>query len=269
MSEQPVLTPPEQPEDRWENTVRETARHFPYPPTPDLTPALRQRVRTRRVSPMIWRIAAIILLALLAVVVAVPEVRAAVLNFIRIGVVQIFPLEPTATVLPGTATPRPPWYNPGQPTPLASVLDMPGETTLEEARAALPFSFGLPTYPVDIGEPDHVYLVDHIDKLLTLVWMQPDDPTHVRLILEVLNPRLLVSKFAVTEDSQYVRVKGRSDAIWLPAPHLVVYFFERDRFTLQRVVNASVLIWPEGALTYRMETDLPMGEAIRIAESVK
>lgn len=270
MSEQPMLTPPERPEDQWEDTVRDTARRFPYPPTPDLTQAVRQRIRRRRsAAPTVWRIAAIILLALLAVVAAVPEVRAVVLDFIRVGAVRIFPVTATPTTLPGTATSRPPWYDRGQPEPLASVLDMPGETTLETAREESGLKFGLPTYPDDLGAPDHVYLVEHVDKLVTMVWMEPDDPTQVRLIIDVLNPRLLVSKMAVMDFSKQVRVNGRLDSMWIPTPHLVVYFFEREQYILQREVHASVLIWTEGALTYRMETSLPMEEAIKIAESVE
>jgi hypothetical protein len=34
-------------------------------------------------------------------------------------------------------------------------------------------------------------------------------------------------------------------------------------------VDGHVLIWTEGAITYRLETALPESEAIRIAESLR
>jgi hypothetical protein len=36
-----------------------------------------------------------------------------------------------------------------------------------------------------------------------------------------------------------------------------------------RLIEGNVLIWTEGDLTYRIETDLSLEEAIRIAESLQ
>jgi hypothetical protein len=35
------------------------------------------------------------------------------------------------------------------------------------------------------------------------------------------------------------------------------------------MITGNVLIWTDGALTYRLESDLPLAEARRIAESLR
>jgi hypothetical protein len=35
------------------------------------------------------------------------------------------------------------------------------------------------------------------------------------------------------------------------------------------MVNANVLLWTEGDITYRLESSLPLDEARRVAESLK
>jgi len=38
---------------------------------------------------------------------------------------------------------------------------------------------------------------------------------------------------------------------------------------VSRLVNGHVLIWENGEVTYRLETDLSMEEAVKIAESLE
>lgn len=265
MNERPPVNPPG---EEWETTVRETAQQFPYPQTPDIAAGVRAHLRPqrRRINP-IWRVAAAILLILVILTLAVPEVRAVVLDFIQIGALRIFPVEPTTTRSPRTPTPGSSSFS--EPTPLASALDMPGETTLEDARTKSGFDFVLPTYPADVGLPNHIYLQDYQDKLVTLVWTVPDHPDQVRLTLEIFDDRLLSSKFAPMDDSEFVRVNGQSTALWLPKPSLIIYFFERNRFILERDVSGSLLVWTNNGLTYRLESNLPKEEAIRVAESLR
>ena len=71
---------------------------------------------------------------ILAVILAVPPVRAAVLDWIRIGAVRIFLIQPSPTPVP-TALPETPAPTAlPSPTPLPSVLDLSGETSLADAR---------------------------------------------------------------------------------------------------------------------------------------
>lgn len=258
MSEQPV-TPPELSEEAWEKTVRETAHDFPYPVTPDIAGAVRRRLyRPRSSRPVLRALAAIFVIALV-VTLAVPGVRAAVLEFIRIGAVQIFIGAPTPTATPqSTRTPfGPPHY--------ASVLEMPGEMTFDEALTKVSYPIPLPAYPPDLGMPDRVFVQDSRTPLLTLVWLMPDDPTQVRMSLEVLNEGMFASKYDTKDNGQAVQVDGHV-GYWLEDAHLLVYFFKDEEW--QRDVNAHVLIWEVDNLTYRLETNETLNEALLIAASI-
>ncbi len=271
MNEQPFRNLPDMPEEEWENAVQQTARSFPYPETPDIAAQVSQRLhpRQRRLNP-IWRVAVAAVLIFLFLVLAVPQVRAVVLEFIQIGTIRIVPVTPTATTAPNTPTLTPDDAL-GIPnaTTIPSVLNMPGETTLADARARSGFDFGLPTYPADLGAPDHVYLQEYHEKLVTLVWMSHDDPSQVRLTLEILDSDLLGSKFASMSDIQYPHVNGSSSAMWLPNPHWIYYFFNQGSLLVERAVQGNTLIWTVGKQTYRIEGNLTVTEAVQIAESLR
>jgi hypothetical protein len=56
-------------------------------------------------------------------------------------------------------------------------------------------------------------------------------------------------------------------AVWTTGPYPLIMQDEDILFT--RLIEGHVLIWTEGYLTYRLETDLSMEEAIKIAESLQ
>jgi len=41
------------------------------------------------------------------------------------------------------------------------------------------------------------------------------------------------------------------------------------KFVARRLVMGHVLVWAEGQITYRMKTNRPLEEAVRIAESLQ
>jgi len=214
------------------------------------------------------------------VTLVVPQTRAFVLEVLRVGVVRIFFGEPTETptfaptetsftsgVPEGTGAPHP------TPVPsftsVASPLDLPGETTLTDAERQLGSPILLPTYPANLGSPDHVYaqLIGE-GVVVTIVWMKPDAPEQVDLLLQLLNERAIAAKYFPWESSnqQEVQVNGRP-AIWLSDVHQI-YFYGTNG-DISRIVDKDVLVWAVEPLTYRLETDLPLEEAIRVAESLR
>lgn len=248
----PPFSMPPEPED-WTMQVEKTARAFPYPPTPPLADSVRAALRPRRSGvPRVWLRAAVLLLIVGCGLLFVPQMRAAVIELLRIGVVRIFP--PGETVAP-----------PGV-TPLASVLDLPGETTLDAARARFPYAIPLPAYPDDLGPPDKVYLP--AESVLLLVWLdasgQPD------LSLTLLTPDTFAGKnFPGPVDQTMVNARP---AFWMEAPHLLVILDRRDDrllAELTRLVAGHVLVWEAGGVTYRLETALALEDARRIAESLE
>ncbi|MCB0241206.1 MAG: hypothetical protein KDH08_21825, partial [Anaerolineae bacterium] len=90
-----------------ESLLEQAASGFPYPPTPDLTPAVMKQVQSPAASPPVTprrlALVAAALLVVLAGLMAVPQVRAAVLEVLHIGAVRIFLEEPAPSMPQATA----------------------------------------------------------------------------------------------------------------------------------------------------------------------
>jgi hypothetical protein len=256
-------------DQQWETVVRETAHDYPYPPTPDIAGSIRSRLDRPRISP--YRrlaVAATLIVVVLGGLLAVPEVRAAILEALRIGGITIFVGEtptttPEATTTIVVRTPRPTMTPFIEPTPILSVLDLPGETTLVEARSQASFDILLPAYPEDLGDPQRVFLQDLGGAVVTLVWL---DEGSVRLSLQVLDERVVGSKY---DPGDYRRTTVHGElAAWLTGDHILAFFGGRGGDFI-RQIERNVLIWEEDGITYRLETDASLAEAVRIAESLE
>jgi hypothetical protein len=255
----------ENPSEEWEARLQRMARNLPYPPTPNLVGLLRSRL-TKEPSPKTsrpWRLvwATVILVAVLAGLMTVPQVRAAVLRVLHLGAVEII-VDTTPTPLPAARTPEP-----ASPTPLASasVLDLAGVTTLAEAQAQVDFPIRLPTHPPNLGPPDGVFAQNLGGPVVVLVWLDSERPDRVRLSLHQLGPGAFVWKIA-PEVVQETTVNGQR-ALWTSGPYMLVT--RRGDLEQHRLVEGHVLIWTEGEITYRMETDLTLEETVRSAESLQ
>lgn len=211
-----------------------------------------------------------VLLALfLAVLLLAPQARAAVLDWIRIGAVRIFVGEPTQTPTPTlspgtTATPEPTY--PPTATPLSSILDLSGETTLAQAQAASRLSIRLPAYPPDLGRPDHVFFQDLGGPVIFLVWMDPAQPQKVRLSLtEALSDMVIFQK--IVPNSVEDTTVNAQPAIWLDSPYFLISGNGGGAVT-RLVAEGHTLVWTQGKMTYRLETASDLSTAVRIAESL-
>jgi hypothetical protein len=224
----------------------------------------RLRLRGRRLSWRQWLpLAAMVLLT---IVLLVPPARASVQTIIRLGAVRIglasgAPATPSATRAPqGNAT--------STATPLTSPLDLAGATTLAQAQQQVPFPIRLPTYPSGLGPPQRVFLQNLEGPLVALVWVDPAQPRSVRLALFEMTNGLSVYKSNVPVVAQ-TTVHGQ-DALWTEGPY-VVQVLENGQVVneTRRLVTGHVLIWTEGDITYRLETDQPLADAVRTAESLQ
>ncbi len=264
--------------DPFESRIEELAGKFHYPPVPRLDMKVMAKLRThgagfsaRRLT---WGIA--VLLALFAGLMAVPSVRAAVLEFIQIGVVRIFPapslvqtsdvpFAPTAfpgVVMPVTATP-----GPTASSALIPILEkIAGETTLEEARQKVAFPILLPTYPGDLGQPNLVFLQNPDKQMVVLVWLDPAKPDQIRMSLHVIQAESwMIKKFEPTVIEE-TTVNGQP-AVWTVGPYPLL--MQNGAVQMTRLIDGNVLIWAEGDLTYRLETDMDLNDAVKVAESLK
>jgi hypothetical protein len=266
-----------------EKRLSEAGRSLRYPATPPIAAAVMRRIEQgapRRIFPRRLAWAVVAALVLFSALMLVPPARAAILDFIQIGVVRIFrgpnppPIPaPTASLsapavqIPLTATPA------ARPEPTATatsaaqaLADFAGETTLAKAQQDVKFRILLPTYPTDLGQPDRVYLQHPGDSMVVLVWLDPAERGRVRMSLHEISPgRWAVGKFNPPV-VQEVRVNGRQ-AGWTVGPYLIE--LRNGDFAERRLITGHVLIWEQGSITYRLETDLPVQEAIRVAEALK
>ena len=253
----------EQPLEQFEARLWQAARAFPYPPTPDLSRTARFRLdMARRPAARIprWAVALASLAALLAALLGVPSVRAGVIQFLQLGAVRIFVGPPTPTPRAGSRlTPVP------TPPPLNSLLDLAGRTTLEQVTGRLPFTIRLPQYPPEAGEPDLVFVQNLAGPAVILIWLDPNDPGRMLFALHELSSSMMIDK------AQPVVIETTSVhnqiAIWTTGPY-VVQNSRRD-MDFRYTVTGHVLIWTEDQVTYRLECDLALEEAVKIAESLE
>ena len=260
--------------ERFEEQLHSLAKGLDYPRTPNVTDAVMGRLRapapprflSRRLA---WSLT--VLLVLCSSLMLIPSVRAAVIEFIQIGVVRIFRAEPTpftppnqelpSTIVPITATPAPTLQ------PLMPILEaLAGEMTLEEAQQAVHYPILLPSYPPDLGQPDYVFVQDADGAMIILVWMKSQQPDRVWMSLHLIP----TGSWAITKMGPTIiketTVNGQS-AIWAVGPYPLQ--FSNGKLDFVRLINGHVLIWTGGEITYRLETDLSLEEALKIAESLE
>jgi hypothetical protein len=250
-----------------------------YPPTPPIASSVMERLKRPRrpLAAKRWSWAVLAVVVLLSALMLVPPARAAILEVIQIGVVRIFrgPSMPPAAVptstqgapimqVPLTATPI--THTPPTVTSIPTILDIAGETTLSEAQASVKFRIMLPTIPADLGKPDHVYLQNPGDAMLILVWLQPLHHDQMRMSLQEIAPgSWAIGKFN-PPTIQDTSVNGKP-AVWTGGPYMLES--RNHNYVNRRLIAGHVLIWEQNKITYRLETDLPLEEAIKVAESLK
>jgi hypothetical protein len=228
-----------------------------------------------------------VIVLLLAILLAVPPVRAQILEFIQVGIVRIFLAQPSATatlptpvetsaatstaaqpeqLLVATTKPPPATSTPAETiTHLPSLLDLAGETTLAEAQSRLDFPILMPTYPADLGLPERVFLQVKDGQMLVLVWLAPGEPDKVTLSLHIYGSDSIYATKWEPENILETQVNGQS-AIWAEGPY--IFQLRSGKFDFDRLIEGHVLVWAVDDLTYRLETDRSLDEALKIAESL-
>jgi hypothetical protein len=261
-------------QELFEKRLISIAKGLDYQHTPDiaqsvmtrLRPSTRSRFISRRLA---WSLT--ILLVVFSSLMLIPPARAAIIEFIQIGIVRIFRGTPTplpvpnegppSTMIPLTATP-----GPTLPALIPILENLAGEMTLEEAEQTVDFPILLPSYPPDLGRPDRIFVQDADGKMAILVWLDPQQPDRVLMSLHFV-PRgsWAIDKVEPTLIKE-TEVNGQR-AIWAVGPYPLRLYNGDLEFT--RLIKGHVLVWQEGDITYRLETDLPLDGAIRVAESLQ
>jgi hypothetical protein len=246
-----------------EQELRELGRTLVVAPPPDdLAERVIVRVRTesaRRSRLSTWwhwltgsrrRLVAAIVAAVLIGLVLTPPVRAAVVEWLRIGGVLIRSGPPPAA----------PSVSP-QPIPPASGSGV----SLDRAQAMVDFSVGV---PAELGAPDYVS-VSADRRVVSMEWGSGRDRIHLDQFDGTIS---WVFVKQVWSEVIPTAVNGR-DAAWIADTHEIVY---TDRDGTERRAEARIsgpcLVWERltgpQTVTLRMEGDLSLERAVAIAESV-
>jgi hypothetical protein len=276
----------------FEKQLYSLAKGLDYPRTPDLAGSVMTRLgtipspagrlrsapqggvrsegRPRFISRRLgWSLT--IILILFSSLMLIPPARAAIIEFIQIGVVRIFRAEPTplappnqeipSTVIPVTATPVP------TSQPLIPILEkLAGEMTLAEAQKAVNYPILLPSYPPDLGQPDRIFVQEAKGKMTILVWIDPQKPDKVLMSLHLIPPgSWAIDKFdpALIQETS---VNGQR-AIWAVGPYPLR--LRNQDLQFMRLIDGHVLIWTDGKITYRLETGRSLEEALKVAGSLQ
>jgi hypothetical protein len=210
-----------------ELALRQLGDELDWPAQPSLAPAVAARLREPRRRRFGRPVALVfaVLAAALAVALAVPPARSAILDFFGIGGVEIRRVE----TLP----------------PLPSERAVPGvRVTLAEARNQVDFELVVPE------GYDSVYWTAGI---VTFVW--PD-----RLLMELAGDEPILTKVVDQDtDFDFIDVHGHT-GVWLEgAPHGL--FIPGGE---QRLAD-NVLIWVRDGVTFRLEGDFTRERALELA----
>jgi hypothetical protein len=207
-----------------------------FPPDPDLEARVLARLpRPRR---PLWLVPAIAALAAAAALLAIPQTRAAILDFFRIGGVTVERVET-------------------QPRAPAVAPELGPRVTLAEAAAEVDF-------PLLV--PDAEFVTRFDGELVNLTWD--------RYVLSQWRAvQLPYHGKQIGPNSRVVSVEVRgSPGVWITgARHELLYQRPGEgevRFKERRLVG-NVLIWDDDGITYRLEGPRSVDEARRIARDLR
>ena len=205
-------------------------RELDLPPVPALAAAVRPRL-ARGSRRRLWLALAAAVLLAVAVALAVPPARSAILRFFHIRGAQVSIVDR----LP--AVPR-----------RGAALGTPGTLAQAGFRVLLPHG----------QRPDAVYL------FTGGVWLRYGSAAHPRLLLAEFRTGggALIKKVASLGRVEYVDVGG-SPGIWVAASHVVYLPGGEPRLA------GHTLLWEHGVLTLRLEGKVTKSQARAIALAVR
>jgi hypothetical protein len=233
-----------------------------WPETPDIAGALEGRLagppaRRRRswLDRPVWQLAVAATALIIAVVMAVPPARSAVLDLLGFGSVRIVREEP-------------------RPSRFASGLALGEPVTLEQARRRFPV-----LVPEAVGDPDAVYLTEDPSVRVDLVYRaRPGLPessnTGAGLLVtefhSVAEP--LIEKTVGMGSSVERLTVGGDPAFFISGADHGFAHIQRGStgaFEPQRLAGNTLLVDRSDGVLLRVEGELSRDEAVRLAESVR
>lgn len=235
-----------------ERALLAVGRNLEVPATPDLTGAVRARLAEGRRPTLVSRRALVVALAVLAVavgaVLAVPQARSTIKDWLGIGNVTIRYVDELPPVEQATDD-----------------LGLGEQMSLEEARERAGFRVRVPT--VDgLDDPPKVYYNESSSQVAFLYGSE-EKP---KLLITQADARGAIEKIVnlnVTERELVVVEPGYA-GVWLyGAKHAIFYPGTNHEEPFRLVGNA--LVYEIDGVTLRLEAEVSKDEALRIARSMR
>ena len=235
------------------------SRTIEWPETPELAAAVRARLAPRR--RFMQRRVVVVVLAVVAIaaagVLAVSEsARSAILELLHIPGVEISYAEELPAVR----------FRLGEDT-----LGRP--VSLDEAEELTPFELQVPTLD-GLDEPDRIYYrATPPGDMVTFVYEV--DGGNARLLLSQWYGSTAAYFYKVlSSDSPARRVGvGAVPGLWIPGGHVVATFSYQSPDGQYRhespALAGNVLLGEDLGVSYRLEADVPLAEALKIARSLE
>jgi hypothetical protein len=244
--------------DQWSDAefdaqVANLAKDFVYPAVPNIAAQFRQprlSLYRRQVKRPVWSMVAVLAFVLLCVSLLASPVRARVVEWLRIGAVRIFPIDPDIPFVPSL------------PSDAASGLNsLAGETTLTAALEKAGFDLKI---PLELGEPDRVYYQE-LDRARLVIMLWRDREQGDLALYQIAGPVSIINKRYVGDIEE--TTVGSEWAVWVEGPYQL--YIETGTEIDIRAVEGSTLLWQQDGITYRLESHLTLDEARRIAQSLQ
>lgn len=235
-----------------EQALLAVGRNLDYPATPDLTGSVRRRLAEGRRPSVFSRRALVVALAVLAVavgaVLAVPQARSTIRDWLGIGSVTIRYVEDLPPVEQAT-----------------SDLQLGERMSLAEARERAGFTVRVPTVE-GLDDPPKVYYRDEASQVAFLYGSE-DEP---RLLITQADARGAIEKLVnlnVTERELVVVEPGYA-GVWLYGEKHALFYPSTDHEEPFRLVG-NALVYEIDGVTLRIEAEISRDEALRIARSMR
>jgi hypothetical protein len=241
-----------------ETRLFDLGAHIEYPAVPALTSLVRERIAgepTRRPSwwrrPAVLTAAAALILAALTVV-AVPTSRQAVADFLGIDGIRIS------------------FDDPPEGEPVGRELVLGKRVSFEEAQEHVGFALKVPER---LGDPDDIYLNTSAPNGEATFVYEPRDglPEAAESGVGALFTQFegdsdfpsIKKKFATGDTSVIPVTVGDVPGFWIDGAHNLYPPDANPR------IAGTTLLWQVGEISYRLEVDTSLEEALAIAESVE
>jgi hypothetical protein len=235
-----------------ELALTQLGRELDYPEAPDLTGSVRQRLAEGR-RPLSWRRPLVIALAAVAVavgaVLAVPQARSAIADWLGIGAVTIRFVEDLPPVELATGD-----------------LGVGEEVSLAEARSRVRFPVRVPT--LDGLEDPVVYYGEPLPTgQVSFVYGSPDRP---QLLITQVAALGAYEKLLSSDSTSVEMVSvGDSRGVWIEGEQHFLFYPGATREEPFRLVGNTLVFERADGVTVRIEADISKEDAIRIAESMR